>query len=74
MDYPSQYQSKLISAQQAVHLIPKRANVSLGMAVSKPAALLKALENRLQPTATDPIKLLNLYYMHAEKAAHETIL
>lgn len=74
MNYPQQYQTKLMSAEQAAQLIPKRANISMGMAVSEPAALLKALEDRLKPSHAQAIEELKLYYMHAEKAARETIL
>ena len=63
-----------MSAEQAAQLIPKRANISMGMAVSEPAALLKALEDRLKPSHAQAIEELKLYYMHAEKAARETIL
>ena len=41
--YESEYRSKLTTAAQAVELIPSRGNLSMGMAVSEPPALLNAL-------------------------------
>ena len=66
MNYQEQYQRKLTSADQAVKLIPQRCAFSMGMAVSEPPALLKALEKRIQQ---GEIEELRLYYMHSERAA-----
>lgn len=74
MSYEAEYQTKLMSADQAVQLIPARGNMSMGMAVSEPPALLKALENRLQSSTIPVIEELNIYYMHSEKPSRETIL
>lgn len=74
MTYQVEYQKKLMRADQAIQLIPKRGNISMGMAISEPPALLQAFENRLQHPTAEPIEELHLYYMHAERAARETIL
>ncbi len=71
MSYQSEYQTKLMSAEEAIGLIAKRGNIGLGMAASEPPALLKALEQRLQKQTLEELKV---YYMHSEEAAHNTIL
>lgn len=71
MNYLDQYQQKISDAAEAVKLIPRRGNLSMGMAVSEPPALLQALENRIK---NNDIEELRLYYMHSERAARETIL
>src|SRR3990167_4621394 len=65
------YTSKLVSADKAIELVPSRGTISMGMAVSEPPALLKALEKRL---LAGNIQELKFYYMHSEKPMHETIL
>ncbi len=69
--YEAEYQSKLKSPQDAVRLIPARGNLSMGMAISEPPALLQALENRVK---AGEIKQLRLYYSHSAPAAMMTIL
>ena len=73
MSYLAEYRAKLMQPDQAVQLLPKHGNISMGMAVSEPPELLKALERRLQSTKNDGIEQLNVYYMHSEKASRETI-
>ena len=73
MSYLAEYRAKLMQPDQAVQLLPKHGNISMGMAVSEPPELLKALERRLQSTNNDGIEQLNIYYMHSEKASRETI-
>ncbi|HVV69242.1 MAG TPA: acetyl-CoA hydrolase/transferase C-terminal domain-containing protein [Gammaproteobacteria bacterium] len=73
MSYTAEYQAKLLNPDQAVQLLPKRGNLSMGMAVSEPPELLKALERRLKSTGSDAVEQLNVYYMHSEQASRETI-
>src|SRR5215472_3674975 len=56
---------------QAAGLIPARGKLSMGMAVSEPPALLKALEERIQ---RHEIEELRVYYSHSVAAAASTIL
>lgn len=69
--YESEYKAKLVSAAAAVELIPARGTLSMGMAVSEPPALLKALEDRIRRKA---IEELRVYYSHSVSAAASTIL
>ena len=69
--YDAQYKKKLMSAEQAVQLIDKKCNIAFGMAVSQPPALLAAIANRAKTKGFDEI---NVYYMHAEEPANNTIL
>ena len=46
--YEAEYRSKLMTPAAAVELIPARGTLSMGMAISEPPALLKALEDRVQ--------------------------
>lgn len=69
--YDAEYRAKLISAAAAVELIPARGTLSMGMAISEPPALLKALEDRLKRGA---IEELRVYYSHSVAAAAVTIL
>lgn len=73
MNYPAEYQEKLMTAAQAVQLVPKRGNISIGMAVSEPPLLLQALEKRINRSENEAIETLNVYYMHSEQASRETI-
>ena len=45
--YEAEYRSKLMTPAAAVELIPARGTFSMGMAISEPPALLKALEDRV---------------------------
>ena len=69
--YEVEYRSKLMSPEQAVELVPARGNLSMGMAVSEPPALLAALENRVK---AGTIEELRVYYSHSVAAAAFTIL
>lgn len=69
--YDSEYRAKLGSAPAAVKLIPAHGNLSMGMAISEPPALLGALEERVK---RGEIERLNLYYSHSVAAAATTIL
>jgi len=60
-----------MSAAAAVEMIPSRGNLSMGMAVSEPPALLEALENRVK---AGKIEELRVYYSHSITAAAFTIL
>lgn len=71
MNYQIEYQTKLTTAEQAIKLVPQRGNLSLGMAVSEPVALLQALENRIKSSAIEQLKV---YYMHSEVQMHNSIL
>ena len=69
--YQAEYNSKLMSATNAVEMIPSRGTLSMGMAVSEPPALLTALENRAK---AGRIEELHVYYSHSITAAAFTIL
>lgn len=69
--YQAEYQAKLTTPAEAVKLIPARGTLSMGMAVSEPPALLKALEERLQAGS---IEELRVYYSHSVATAAQTIL
>jgi len=74
MTCQKEYNKKLMSPDDAVRLIPRRGNISMGMAISEPPLLLQALEKRLKESSADRIENLQLYYMHSEKPSRETIL
>ena len=74
MNYLTEYKEKLMTPEEAVGLMPRQGNISMGMAVSEPAALLKALEERIKAPSPDNIRELCLYYMHSEQASRNTIL
>ena len=69
--YRAEYKAKLTTPAEAVKHIPTRGTLSMGMAVSEPPMLLKALEERLQ---TGSIEELRVYYSHSVAAAAQTIL
>ncbi len=69
--YESEYKSKLTNPPSAVELIPARGTLSMGMAVSEPPALLKAIEDRIKQRT---IEELRVYYSHSVAAAATTIL
>jgi itaconate CoA-transferase len=71
MNYQSDYNAKLMTAEEAVNCIPARGRLGMGMAASEPPAILSALEKRLQHGTVEE---LQLYYMHSENPAHETVL
>ncbi|MBF24514.1 acetyl-CoA hydrolase/transferase family protein [Pusillimonas sp. DMV24BSW_D] len=69
--FNTQYKQKLTSAEQAVQLIKRNANIAFGMAVSQPPALLAAIANRAKARGFDELRV---YYLHAEEPANNTIL
>lgn len=74
MIYQKEYNKKLMSPDDAVRLIPSHGTISMGMAISEPPLLLKALERRIKDSSANGIENLRLYYMHSEKPSRETIL
>jgi itaconate CoA-transferase len=66
-----EYSAKLMTAAVAAELIPACGTLSMGMAVSEPPALLKALEDRVK---RGEIEQLRVYYSHSVTAAAATIL
>src|SRR5580692_6077858 len=71
MDSRSLYQSKLTTPSQAVATIPSGSKLSMGMAMTEPPALLRALADR---AAAGGIQDLKVYYMESTSIAGETIL
>ncbi len=69
--YETEYKAKLMSPAAAVEHIPTRGSLSMGMAISEPPALLKAIEDRVKCGA---IEELRVYYSHSVAAAAATIL
>jgi len=69
--YEAELHSKVMTAAAAVELIPARGTLSMGMAISEPPALLKALEERVKRGG---IEELRVYYSHSVAAAASTIL
>jgi itaconate CoA-transferase len=71
MNVASPYQSKLTTPDQAVASIPSGSKLSMGMAMSEPPALLKALADR---AAAGAVEDLRIYYFEATSIAGKTIL
>jgi itaconate CoA-transferase len=71
MDAGSLYQLKLTTPDQAVASIPSGSKLSIGMAMTEPPALLKALADRAEAGG---IENLNVYYFEATSIAGKTIL
>src|SRR5271163_3734072 len=69
--YEAEYQAKFMTPAEAAELIPARGTLSMGMAISEPPALLKALEDRV---IGGTIEELRVYYSHSVAAAASTIL
>jgi itaconate CoA-transferase len=69
--YKAEYNAKLTTPAGAAELIPARGTLSMGMAISEPPALLKALEERVKRGV---IEELRVYYSHSVAAAAATIL
>jgi len=66
MDSRSLYQSKLTTPSQAVATIPSGSKLSMGMAMTEPPALLKALAERAE---SGLVQDLRLYYFEATEVA-----
>jgi itaconate CoA-transferase len=71
MDSRSLYQSKLTTPSQAVATIPSGSKLSMGMAMTEPPALLRALADRADAGGVQDLKV---YYMESTSIAGETIL
>ena len=71
MDFKSIYQSKLTTPADAVARIGSGSNISMGMAMTEPPALLKALADRASARNVDDLKV---YYFESTPIAGETIL
>jgi itaconate CoA-transferase len=71
MDIDSQYQSKLTTPDQAVSSIPSGSRLSMGMAMTEPPALLKALADRAEAGKVENVRL---YYFEATSIAGKTVL
>src|ERR1700727_2123346 len=71
MELTALYRSKLTSPADAVACIASGANLSMGMAMTEPPALLKALADRAAAGKVDDLKI---YYFESTRIAGETIL
>ncbi|MFA0810148.1 acetyl-CoA hydrolase/transferase family protein [Microbulbifer epialgicus] len=69
--YDQIYQKKLRSADDAVDIIARNGNISFGMAVSQPPALLEAIGKRARAGGFESLRV---YYLHAEKPANDFLL
>ena len=65
------YRRRLMSAEQAVGLIPTGAKLAMGLGVSQPPALLRALADRAE---AGDVGELRVYYLLATAIAGETVL
>jgi itaconate CoA-transferase len=71
MDFRPVYHSKLTTPETAVGRISSGVNLSMGMAMTEPPALLKALADR---AAAGKVDNLNIYYCESTRIAGNTIL
>jgi itaconate CoA-transferase len=71
MDPTSLYRAKLTTAAEAVGRIASGVNMSMGMAMTEPPALLKALAERAAAGKVDDLKI---YYFESTQIAGSTIL
>jgi itaconate CoA-transferase len=71
MELKSLYRSKLTTPADAVGRIASGATVSMGMAMTEPPALLKALADR---AGAGKVNDLKIYYFESTRIAGETIL
>ena len=70
-DFTATYKSKLTTPEVAVGRIASGVTLSMGMAMSEPPALLKALADR---AAAGKVEDLKVYYYESTRIAGETIL
>src|SRR5271156_169856 len=70
-DIRSLYRSKLTTADRAVAPIPSGSKLSIGMAMTEPPALLKALADRAEAGVIEDLKV---YYFEATSIVGKTIL
>jgi len=71
MKNTTEYRSKLLSAEAAAATITNGSNISMGMAVAEPPALLRAIADRVEARELDE---LNLWYFHSLESAGGTLL
>ncbi len=71
MELTSLYRSKLTTPADAVGRIASGVNLSMGMAMTEPPALLKALADR---AAAGKVENLKVYYFESTRIAGDTIL
>ncbi len=71
MDVTSLYRAKLTTAAEAVGRIASGVKLSMGMAMTEPPALLKALADRAAAGKVDDLKI---YYFESTRIAGDTIL
>jgi itaconate CoA-transferase len=71
LDSRQLYQSKLTTPSQAVATIPSGSKLSMGMAMTEPPALLRALADRAEAGGIEDLKA---YYMESTSIAGQTIL
>lgn len=67
----AEYQSKLVTAVEAVSQVPSDCDVAMGMAVAEPPALLRALAARVEEGA---LSAMRLWYFHSLSHAADTVL
>ena len=70
-DFERLYQDKLCSADAAMSAVSSGDNLSMGIALGEPPALLKALSERLDRGELEDLKL---WYFHSMPAAATTVL
>lgn len=70
-DHTIEYREKRLTPEDAAALIPTGADISMGMALGEPPALLRALNARLERRELTDLKL---WYFHSMPTAAETIL
>ena len=66
-----EYAAKLTTPEKAVEKIRDGSTLCLALAAGMPAALAKAIAQRI---VTDDLKELNLYYQHSMKYSEETLI
>ena len=71
MDFTTLYKSKLTTPAEAVGRIASGVNLSMGMAMTEPPALLKSLADR---AATGKVDDLKVYYFESTRIAGSTVL
>src|ERR1700722_8082298 len=71
MDIASLYQSKLTTPDHAMTAVPSGSKLSMGMAMTEPPALLRALADRAEAGGIEDLKV---YYMESTSVAGQTIL
>jgi itaconate CoA-transferase len=71
MDVGSLYRTKLTTPDQAVATIPSGSKLAMGMAMTEPPALLKALADRAEAGQVENVRI---YYFEATSIAAKTVL